>query len=125
MDADFSIRNEVDSIRSPHADDFDYSHQSSPYDDIVSKINSAPPFPSAPLNQSFHPNPYLILLSQQLEQQQRINAKLIEKLTKEEPISWKYLAITLGSVLLFFLLQNSPFSRKNPRVVYVDNNNNY
>ena len=122
MEADFSVRNEVDSIRPPYEDVFDYSHQSSPYDDIVSKINTAPPFPTAPLNHSSHSNPYLMLLSQQLRQQQLINNKLIEKLTKEEPISWKYLAITLGAALLFLFLQKTSSSRKNPRVVFVNSN---
>ena len=119
MEADFSVRNEVDSIRPPYEDVFDYSHQSSPYDDIVSGIKNAPPFPSAPLNQDYQASPYFILLSQQLKQQQSINNKLIEKLTKEEPM-WKYLAITLGAALLFFFLQKSHASRKNPKFVYLN-----
>ena len=121
MDADFSVRNEVDSICPPYGETFSYDHQPSPYYDIISGINKAPPFPSAPIpqNQNQQLSPYFSLMHQQLMTQQEINNKLIERLTREETIPWKYISLTLCAALVFLFLQNGPLSRKNPRIVYL------
>jgi hypothetical protein len=131
MDADFSVRNEVDSIRPPYEDKVNYSHQDCPYDDIISNINNAPPFPSAPLNsggQSYGTNPYSEILRQQsylLSQQQIMNTKLVAMLTKEDSVKWKYIALAFGGILLILLWPKFYSSRKNPKVVYLGDNRDY
>ena len=124
MDADFSVRNEMESISPPHAETFNYSHEDCPYDDIVDSIKSAPPFPSAPvtsnsMNNPYAHNPYESVIRQQAwlirQQQQQLNQMMLVAIGKKDPTSWKMIALCLGVAILIFILQRRNISRRNPR----------
>ena len=117
MDEDFSVRNEVDSVRPPYAEDFTYEHQESPYTDIIDSINSAPPFPSAPISPSA-PLDFSLLVKQQarmLQQQQILNSKLLSLIMRNQSINWKHIALVLGLILLLYLWPRFTL-RQNPRI---------
>jgi hypothetical protein len=125
MDTDFSVRNEMESISPPYADNFNYSHEDCPYDDIVEGIKSAPPFPSVPVNSNpihnpLAQNPYESVIRQQAwlirQQQQQLNQMMLVAIGKKDPISWKMVALCLGIAVIIFMLQRRNIARRNPRI---------
>lgn len=97
MEADFSIRNEVESVRPPNEDKTNYEQYSN-YNELKSKF---PPFPSTPisgLNQSFNDK----YLHQMLGESQEFN-KLITLKILDQQNSWKWCAFSL-LVILFFCI---------------------
>jgi hypothetical protein len=126
MEEDFSVRNEVDSLKAPYEDKTERVSEtdSSPYHDILEGIANAPPFPAAPL----HPDPwanhqyqlYDAVVKQQLrtiQQQQLINEKLLSfiQLKKNNSISWKDIALVLAALVLFLIFRPNKIVRQNPR----------
>jgi hypothetical protein len=129
MDEDFSVRNEVDSLKPPQADDYRYSDTPSPYNDIVEGIQSAPPFPSVPVNMPSHPDPwtnhqnqmYDAVMRQQMsliKQQQIANDRLMKLFIEKKEnsnINWKYVALALGALVLYLIVRPKAARRLNPR----------
>lgn len=102
MEADFSIRNEVESIKP--SDDRTPPPQvdKSSYDDLFKKLNNAPPFPSSPIyNQPI--NPLLEYQHQMLMEHQSFDRLITLKILDQQN-AWKWCSfILLGILILCFV----------------------
>ena len=106
MEADFTIRNEVESLEPPSEE---YESPKATYGDIISGINSAPPFPTNK-SISYSPNNFLpaSLFYQQQRRLDRNHKILINQILKnKEADKWKWISLCCLSFILFFLYERS------------------
>jgi len=106
MEADFSIRNEFESLTLPSEE---YESPKSTYGDIISGINSALPFPDN-TQIPYSLNDFLLasLFHQQQRQLDRNHRVLIHQLLKnKEADKWKWISLCFFSFILFFLYERS------------------
>lgn len=137
MEADFSVRKEIESVRPPHADpESSYSAHANDFlnDDTIRLVGSGPPQPAQrrptpPWSEfivdddKFWKQQYLKIVDYQqklLLEQQKYNHHLLEKLIEFRASRiWRYALIATVIVLIYIILQNrekirlfrNPFSR--------------
>lgn len=119
MEADFSIRNEVDSVQPPYEEKTEFYNENPVYnDDIIRGINSAPPFPQHPYPPySPYPTPqsntelhYLLRTQHKLiKQQQLLNYNITRQLvTNLKYAKWTIVGLAAALIYLIFNNKKSP-----------------
>jgi len=115
MEADFSIRNEVDSVKPPFEDKTKYGSNPPPYDDLLNNLKNAPPFPQPPypadINRINQPDYYKLLFENQqrmLLEQQEFNRYITLKILDQQS-AWKWVCFSVLGALILILLKKSNF----------------
>lgn len=116
MEADFSIRNEVDSVLPPHEDKTEFYNDEPAYDEeIIRGISSAPPFPqypyppypSYPTPQSNADLHYLLRTQHKLiKQQQFLNYNITKQLVNNLKYA-KWTIVGLAAALVYLIVINN------------------